>query len=105
MGAVACNKHGTHPGRQCCDHVRVAAQQLGDDLPFDTYRGDLLDDATELLEFLICTPCARQFQLSLSETIPRDVCESAGRFPYVCPTCVHCLAEWANKHGKALHQT
>ena len=100
MGAVACEKHGTHPGVLGCDHVRLAAQVSGEAVSFDVYGCDVLGDGTAILKHLVCAACADQFGLSPSELIAEETCSDEERFPYVCPTCVHCLAQWTEKHNK-----
>lgn len=94
MGAVACAKHGTHPGMPCCDHVREGCQNFGAVIPLNTYWVDLVGDGRELLDHLICADCAARFHLSTSSPIDGDVWEDASRFPNVAPTCEHCLMEW-----------
>jgi hypothetical protein len=48
-------------------------------------RGDL--DAN------VCAACAEQFSLRRDEIVSAAVFEDESRFPYVCPTCVQCIAE------------
>jgi hypothetical protein len=94
VGAVACAKHGTHPGILCCDHIREGCEGFGTVIPFSTYGVDLVGNGGELLDHLICADCAERFQLSTSSPIDGDVWEDKSRFPHVCPTCEHCLMEW-----------
>jgi hypothetical protein len=94
VGAVACERHGTHPGVLCCDHVRSASETRAPLISFDSYRVDVTGDETELLDHLLCSACATRFHLSPSIQIPPAVWESEDKFPYVCPTCEQCLSEW-----------
>lgn len=103
MGAVECEKHGTHPGPLCCDHLRMAAEQVGADITFDVYRYDVLGDGVEFLAHLLCEECASKFNLRPSQLIPDDVWADEDRFPYVCPTCFYCLVEWSEKHNRRFH--
>lgn len=97
MGAVACERHGTHPGLLCCDHVREALAR-GTPPSFATYRL-LLDDVE--VRHLICAECADRFSLTPQEPIPEALWEEE-TFPYVAPACVSCLNEWARALGLVL---
>ena len=94
MGAVACQKHGAHPGILCCDHVRVGAGSRSSIVSFVRYQLDLGEDRTTLAESLLCAACAETFSLSVSQPIALEVWKDPKRFPYVCPTCEQCLSEW-----------
>jgi hypothetical protein len=87
-------KHGTHPGPLCCDHIREAVHRSTAVIPFGIYRVDISGDGTALLEHKLCTECASRFGLSVDELISEEVWGSVERFPYVCPTCAECFAEW-----------
>jgi hypothetical protein len=102
MGAVACEKHGTHPGILSCDHVRLAAQVSGEAVAFDVYGFDMLGDAGDVIKHLICAACAARFGLSPSKLVTEEIWSDAVRFPYVCPACVHCVIQWAEKHNNPL---
>jgi hypothetical protein len=95
VGAVSCEKHGTHPGPLCCDHVREAVYGATAIIPFGIYRFDIMGDGKDLLLHMLCTDCASKFGLSVDELISEEVWSSEERFPYVCPTCTHCFAEWS----------
>jgi hypothetical protein len=99
VGAVACPKHGTHPGILCCDHVREGCK-TGTFVALDTYWVDLSGDGKEPLDHLLCADCAERFHLSTSGLIDGDVWEDKSRFPYVCPTCEHCLRGWLSDRRK-----
>jgi hypothetical protein len=96
MGAVQCERHGTHPGRLCCDHVREAVSNSTQRISFDKYQVDLIGDGSMPLEHLLCVDCARAFGLSDSDVISAEVWEDASRFPYVCPVCTTCIREWSD---------
>ena len=94
MGAVRCQKHGTHvAGPFCCDHVRNAVYATSP-IPFGIYRGDLLGDGTMIVPHYLCAECASTFGLSVDEVVPEQILSDAERFPYVCPVCAQCFAEW-----------
>ena len=96
MGAVKCEKHGTHvAGPFCCDHVRLAVDYAKPLIPFGIYRADLLDDGTMVVRHTLCSECASKFGLSADEVISGEVCADKDRFPYVCPTCAQCFKEWS----------
>ena len=99
MGAVDCQKHGTQVGWLCCDHVREAVGVLAPLIPFGVYRFDVTGDGETLLKHMICTACAAKFGLSVDELISEEVWGDDARFPYVCPTCEKCFAEWRAQPG------
>jgi hypothetical protein len=96
MGAVACERHGTHPGLLSCDHVHEAVSNSIPLASLDIYRVDLLDDGTQLIDHMLCGKCAAQFGLAPSEPIPSASWEDDRKFPYVCPVCAACFLEWRN---------
>ena len=55
MGAVSCNKHGTHPGPLCCDHIREAVYRSSAAIPFGIYRFDLTDTTLQHLTDVLPT--------------------------------------------------
>lgn len=74
MGAVRCEKHGTHvAGPLCCDHVRKAVAYSMAAIPFGIYRCDLLGDGTLMQPNMLCTDCASKFGLSVDETISQEL--------------------------------
>jgi hypothetical protein len=102
VGAVACERHGTHPGVLCCDHVGEAVASSRPFLSFDNYRVDVVIDGAEPLNHLLCNKCAERFALSPRELIPKAVWADASRFPYVWPVCAGCFLEWRarmDEHG------
>jgi hypothetical protein len=95
VGAVKCDEHGTNvAGPLCCDHIREAVNHSRPFIPYGIYRLDILGDGKDILSHLLCTDCASRFGLSADELISYEVWESDERFPYVCPTCAQCFAEW-----------
>jgi hypothetical protein len=64
-------------------------------IPFGNYRADVLGDGTMVVPHMLCTECASKFGLSVDELISDEVWISDDRFPYVCPTCAQCFAEWS----------
>ena len=94
MGAVACERHGTHPGVLCCEHIRAASEGQAPLISVVPYRVDMTGDGTEVLDHLLCRVCANRFRLSTSSPVPPEVWESKDRYPHVCPTCEQCLSEW-----------
>lgn len=96
MGAVRCDKHGTHvAGPLCCDHVREAAAHAAPLIPFGIYRVDMLDDGNMVVGHMLCTQCASRFGLTVDEIVSGEVWENPLRFPYVCPVCAECFKEWS----------
>ena len=93
MGEVVCPRHGTQVGVLSCDHVRKRCEGRLALPAFGSYRIDLLDDESFDLEANVCAECAERFGLRQDETISGTVFEDGSRFPYVCPTCVQCIAE------------
>jgi len=98
VGAVDCKKHGLHvAGPSCCDHVRKAVAYSTAFIPFGVYRFDVLGDGTLVQPYMLCTECASKYGLSVDEPISVEIWESDDRFPYVCPTCAQCFAEWSKQ--------
>jgi len=97
VGAVACEKHGTHPGVLCCDHVRFASRAGSPLISFGSFNMDMTGDGTVLVGNLLCSECATRFHLSKSNSIPPEVWKSSDKFPYVCPACEQCLSEWQHE--------
>lgn len=98
MGAVKCEKHGTHvAGPFCCDHVRKAVSYSMPLIPFGIYRGDVLGDGTMIVGHWLCTECASKFDLLLDEVVTEEVWGNDERFPYVCPVCAQCFKEWVRR--------
>ena len=96
MGAVDCKKHGLHvAGPSCCDHVRMAVAHSTAFIPYGIYRFDVFSDGTLVQPYMLCTECATKYGLSVDEPISAEVWESEYLFPYVCPTCSQCFAEWS----------
>ena len=93
MGKVACPRHGAHVGVLSCDHVREPCEGRLPPPAFGSYRIDLLDDDRFELEANVCAACAERFGLRQGETVSGTVFEDESRFPYVCPTCVQCIAD------------
>src|SRR5688500_187631 len=54
MGALQCERHGTHPGRLCCDHVREAVSNSTQNISFDKYQVDLMEDGSMALGHILC---------------------------------------------------
>ena len=100
MGAVQCERHGKHPGRMCCDHVREAVSNSTQNISFDKFQVDLMEDGSMPLEHMLCGGCARAFGLSVPDVISGEVWEDASRFPHVCPVCTTCIIEWLSARKK-----
>jgi hypothetical protein len=95
MGAVRCDKHGTHvAGPSCCDHVRTAVYRSLPLIPFGNYRFDVLGDGTLIAGDLLCADCASKCGLSVDEIASAEVWTDDERFPSVCPVCAQCFKEW-----------
>ena len=97
MGAVACERHGTHPSVLCCDHVRLAVEGRSLPIAFGTYQADMSGDGTLLVDNLLCAACASRFNLPKSKPIAAEIWEREDKFPYTCPTCAECLSEWQHE--------
>jgi hypothetical protein len=101
VGAVRCERHGTHvAGPFCCDHVREAVDYQKPIIPFGIYRADVLDDGTMIVGHWLCLECASKYGLSTEVIVSGEVCFDEGRFPYVCPTCAQCFKEWSVQDAK-----
>ena len=82
-----------HVGILSCDHVRKRCEGQMAPPVFGGYRIDLADDGSVVLDANVCAACAEKFGLRLGELISGAVFDDVDRFPYVCPTCVQCIAE------------
>ena len=100
MGAVQCERHGTHPGTLCCDHVGQAVSNSTQNISFDEYQVDLMEDGSMALGHILCVDCARTFVLPVSQVICGEVWEDASRFPDVYPVCTTCIIEWSSAGKK-----
>ena len=93
VGKVACGRHGTHVGILSCDHVRKRCEDQLAPPVFGSYRIDLMGDGRGDLDANVCAACAEQSGLRQDEIVGGKVFEDESRFPFVCPTCVQCIAE------------
>jgi hypothetical protein len=100
LGLVACGKHGNSSGPLCCGHVLTAINGAGDVKPSSAvgFRVDMLDDGTEFLDYLVCSPCARDYSLVGGTDLPGEYFDG-GKTPWVAPTCDKCLEEWLQVGG------
>ena len=96
MGAVACERHGTHAGLLSCGHVHEAVASSVALGPFSICRFDLSGHGREALEHIICADCVAKFDLSPAELIPENVWADDYKFPLVYPLCAACFLEWRN---------
>jgi hypothetical protein len=92
---VLCKKHGLQPTTLCCRHVLDAIEASGPGIELGTFRVDILGDATEWLDLLLCTACSDRYGLSAAAPIPAEVFEDEARFPWVGLACEECGSEWS----------
>ncbi len=97
MGAVACERRGTHPGLLSCDHVHEAVANTTLLRSLAVHRFDIAGNGSTVVEHMLCAECAVQFGLSPGELIPEAVWGDERKFPYVYPLCAACFLEWRNQ--------
>jgi hypothetical protein len=83
VGAIACERHGTHPGLLTCDHVSEA---VANSTPLPDLQNYRLNVSGEPLDHMLCGACAAQLGFSHGEPISD-----------ACPVCVACFLEWRNR--------
>jgi hypothetical protein len=97
MGRVACERHGSHAGLLCCNHVYEAVIAGSHLESYENYRYDIDGTESNLLDHMICSACATRHQLSPNELIPDEVWSDEARFPKVFPICASCFVEWRSR--------
>lgn len=94
MGMVLCSTHGGQTGPSCCDHVTSAVYSGCSTIEFGVVQFDVMGDGTEWLEYHICAPCLRKFDLENTQIASEEIWASKERFPNVGPVCGKCFQEF-----------
>jgi hypothetical protein len=88
----------------CCQHIidgayaDASAISAADPDAFVSFRVDLLDDSTEMLDVVLCRECANQFGRATGEVLAGRRFEDAAALPWIAPFCNFCLLHWTS-HG------
>jgi len=97
MGRVICEKHGASSGPLCCKHVIEAVHGKGPQVSFQCVQFDATGDGQCIIRHLICDQCATDYELH--DQVPEAVWDDENRFPWVCPVCAGCLAEYEERRN------
>ena len=101
MGLVLCEKHGPHSGPLCCRRVLEAISGTTSLDPSSAIRlkVDMLDDGSELAEYVVCPACGSKYGLGKAEVLPSRYFD-ADATPWVAPACSLCFEEWYEQRSQ-----
>jgi hypothetical protein len=89
----------------CCRHVVDAASPeastigAADPGAVVSFRGDLLDDSSTMLDVVLCRECANQFGRTSGEVLSGRHFDDTTALPWICPFCSLCLSRWTGHDG------
>src|SRR5215213_502185 len=100
MGLVRCERHGEQQGPLCCRHVLDASYGTPSPGPVADPGAlvficiDLFDDASEMLDIVLCQVCAVQYGRGAGDVLASEHLGDDRALPWICPICNPCLERW-----------
>jgi hypothetical protein len=95
MGRVICEKHDATSGPLCSKHTLDAVGGKTPPISFKPVTFDATGDGLCVIKHLVCDQCATDY--GLPDRVSDAVWDDENRFPWVCPVCAGCLAEYEER--------
>ena len=88
MGVVRCQRHGRQSGVMCRNHIDLAIKERSLKDGVAEVVIDLMDDGAIPISTLLCTQCAKVYEVRDGQTVEGECLEMWKDLTIQCPECL-----------------